>query len=64
MTRSGAVSPSQYPDTVELQDLAPNDNSGDQDMPVVRIRSQEDILEDISSDKPQGEAPVSPNRGC
>jgi hypothetical protein len=53
--------PLHQPDTVELLDLSPNGNSGGQDMPVVRIRCREDILEDIST---QGNAPVSPNRGC
>lgn len=32
-------------------------------MSVVRIRSQDDLLEDTASDKPQGEAPHTPNRG-
>jgi len=54
MPCSAAAPPLHQPDTVELQDLSPNSNSGDQGMPVVRIRSREDILEDISSDKTQG----------
>lgn len=60
MTRSGVVSPLQHSDAVELQDLTPND----QDMPLVRIRSQDDVLQDISSDKPQGEAPLAPKWWC
>lgn len=48
--RTAAVSSLQPSDTLELQDLS---------MP-----RQEDILEDISSDKTQGEVPLVPNRVC
>lgn len=50
------VSPLHLTDTVELQELSfPNSNQGNSDMPLVRADTQEHILEDISSDKPQGE---------
>lgn len=59
MTHSGAASPLQPSDTVELQDLALISNSGG--MPVVRIRSQEDVL---LEDKAPGETSPAPNRRC